>query len=62
MAEILPLFNSDTSCEDEGLHHVSKPKKPRTNRTADFHLKKMDILTGLTYTEGNCGVPIIMAS
>lgn len=62
MAEFLPLFNSDSSCEDDGLHHVSKPKKPRTYRIADFHLKKMDILTGLTYTEGNCGVPIIMAS
>lgn len=57
MAELLPLL-SDSLCVADKSRPVT-PKKPRANRTADFHLKKMDILAGLTYTEGNCGVPVI---
>lgn len=57
MAELLPLFNSPIESEESehGLSH----KKTRANRTADFYLKKLDILSGLTYTDGNCGKPII---
>lgn len=36
-------------------------KKSRANRAADYHLKKMDILSELKYTDGNCGVPIIQS-
>lgn len=59
MAELLPLFTADSSIESKGSKNDLSLKKPRVNRIADFHLKKMDILSGLMYTEGNCGMPII---
>lgn len=30
-----------------------------TGKIADYHLNKLDILSGLTFTEGCCGVPVI---
>ena len=57
MAELLPLFNSPIELEESehGLSH----KKTRAKRTATYYLQKMDNLSGLTYTDGNCGKPII---
>lgn len=56
MAELLPLFNSPIESEESehGLSH--KKQEPTELRILS---KKLDILSGLTYTDGNCGKPII---
>lgn len=60
MAEFLPIFDSDTF----GDHEIASAKKsPRKRlpgyKTADYHLKKMDILPRLSYTPGITGMPIM---
>lgn len=62
MTELSLRISSNSLYAADKSKSGTKTKKPRTNRTADYHLKKMDILSGLAYTEGNCGVPVIKST
>ena len=59
MAELLHLFTTDSPIKSKGSKIGLPLKKQRANKIADFHLKKLDILSRLTYTDGICGKPII---
>lgn len=59
MADPLAPTKFIPSCDSERHKPSLKSKKSKVYSTADFHLKKMDILSSLSYTDGCCGVPII---
>lgn len=58
MAGILPLITSRQSDGDHKTPVISMPQSKCSHRTAEYHLKKMDILSKLTYSHGNCGMPL----
>lgn len=60
MAEICSIFNAeDTGDIETSSKARSERKRAPGYKAAEYHLKKMDILSKLTYTPGTMGMPKI---